>query len=328
MMKEALFYEVVDNKIRCLLCPHRCLIKEDKKGICGRRINKEGKLYSIIYEECSSLAMDPIEKKPLYHFYPGSRILSLGTTGCNFKCPFCQNWHISQGEAPTNKIDSLQIISLAKEEGSIGLAYTYSEPLIWYEFVLETAEQAQKEGLKNVLVTNGYINRKPLLRLLPYLDALSIDLKAFKDSFYKKYCGGSLTPVLKTIETSKRSALVELTTLIIPGLNDSQEEIKALVQWVSSQVGRDTPLHFSKYYPQYKMDIPPTSVETLKKARSIALEKLDYVYIGNIMDIESNTTYCPACKKVIIKRSGYRILEKKISHRRCTYCGFEINVVE
>lgn len=327
-MKEALFYEVVEDKVRCLLCPHGCIIKEGKRGICRGRVNKDNKLYSAIYQECSSVSVDPIEKKPLYHFYPGSMILSLGTVGCSFRCQFCQNWHISQVEAATNKVSSAQVISMAKKENSIGVSYTYSEPLIWYEYVLETAQLAQKENLVNVLVTNGYINKEPLLRLLPYIDGLNIDIKSFTDSFYKKYCGANLEPVLKTVEIAKEYALVELTNLIIPGLNDDLEEIEALVEWICAHIGKDTPLHFSKYYPQYKMSIPSTPVETLYKAYEIALKKLDYVYIGNILDTESNTTYCPSCKKAVIKRYGYCILEKMIKNGECSYCGAKVNVVE
>ncbi|MDI6785983.1 MAG: AmmeMemoRadiSam system radical SAM enzyme [bacterium] len=326
-MKEALFYEVVEDKVKCQLCPHGCLIKENKRGICRGRINKNNKLYSMIYQECSSVSLDPIEKKPLYHFYPGSMILSLGTVGCSFKCQFCQNWHISQTEVTTNKVSSAQVINIAKRENSIGVSYTYSEPLIWYEYVLETAQLAKQEGLANILVTNGYINEEPLLKLLPYIDGLNIDIKSFKDSFYKKYCGASLEPVLKTVKIAKKHALIELTNLVIPGLNDNLEEIEALVEWIYTQVGGDTPLHFSRYYPQYKMNIPPTPIETLKKAYKLALKKLNYVYIGNVVDDESNATYCPNCKKAIIKRSGYHILSIEIKNGICNYCGVKVNVV-
>lgn len=322
-MKEALFYEKMeDNKVKCLLCPKKCIIGVKKTGFCRGRINEGGRLYSKIYEECSSIAMDPIEKKPLYHFYPGSLILSLGTVGCNFACQFCQNWHISQNpNAPTQKLPPQEAVRLAKQEKSIGIAYTYSEPLIWYEYVLDTAKLAKAEGLKNVLVTNGSINTQPLLELLPYIDALNIDIKSFEEAFYTKYSKGELKPVLNTAKISKeKGKLVELTNLIIPTLNDKEQLLYEFVNWVSLELGEDTPTHFSRYYPQYKMNIPPTGITILKKVYEIATHKLKYVYLGNIWDIDTNTTYCPNCKKRIIVREGYTLVEYKIKDGKCEYC--------
>ncbi|MEW6094924.1 MAG: AmmeMemoRadiSam system radical SAM enzyme [bacterium] len=322
-MKEALYYEKLeDKKVKCLLCPKECIIGVKKTGFCRGRVNEEGRLYSKIYEECSSLAMDPIEKKPLYHFYPGSSILSLGTVGCNFACQFCQNWHISQSpDAKTRKISSQEVISLAKEEKSIGIAYTYSEPLIWYEYVLDTAKLAKEQGLKNVLVTNGSINTQPLLELLPFIDALNIDIKSFEQTFYTKYSKADLAPVLNTAKLSReKGKLVEITNLIIPTLNDKEQQLQALVNWVTDELGDDTPTHFSRYYPHYKMNIPPTEVTTLKKAYEIATHKLKYVYLGNIWDIDTNTTYCPKCKKKVIVREGYTLAEYKIKNGKCEYC--------
>jgi len=322
-MKEALYYEKLEaNKVKCQLCPKECVIGVEKTGFCHGRINLHGKLYSKIYEECSSVAMDPIEKKPLYHFYPGSSILSLGTVGCNFACLFCQNWHISQTpNAQTRKITSQEVIKLAKKEKSRGIAYTYSEPLIWYEYVLETSKLAKEQGLTNVLVTNGSIRTQPLLELLPYIDALNIDIKSFEQSFYTKYSKGELAPVLNTAKVAKGNGkIVEVTNLIIPTLNDNEQELQALVNWIADELGEDTPTHFSRYYPQYKMNIPPTEVTTLKKAYDIAVLKLKYVYLGNIWDIDTNTTYCPNCKKKMIVREGYTLTEYQIKNGKCNYC--------
>ena len=282
-MKEALYWEKTDGSVHCLLCPHDCKIVNGVTGICGVRQNLNGKLYSLVYGETTSVSLDPIEKKPLYHYHPGENILSLGTKGCNFKCPFCQNWAISQDlEAQTQKITSRWAVDKAKESKSFGIAYTYNEPFIWYEFVLETANLARSEGLENVLVTNGYVNPKPLEEILPFIDAMNIDLKSIDDEFYRKYCKGSLEPVLYTIKRSAKSCHVELTNLIIPGLNDSEESFMRLVDWIYNNIGSEAPLHFSRYFPCYKLDQPVTPKETLEKAYRIAKKKLKNVYLGNI----------------------------------------------
>ncbi len=287
-MKEALYWEPVDknNKVvHCLLCPHNCRISPDKTGICRVRKNDDGKLYSLIYNEFTSIHLDPIEKKPLYHFYPGSHILSVGTFGCNFRCLHCQNWEISQsnqGDAPTHKITPESAVALAKKDDSIGIAHTYNEPLINYEWVFETAKLIHKENLKNVLVTNGYINEQPWENLLPFVDAANIDVKSFRDEFYKKICSGRLGPVLRSVEIMvKRNKHVEVTYLLIPHQNDSEQEIEDMVDWLSS-VNPEIPLHFSRYFPQYKMDEPETPIATLEKAKKIALKRLKYVYLGNV----------------------------------------------
>ncbi len=247
------------------------------------RRNIGGKLYSLVYGETTSVSLDPVEKKPLYHFHPGENILSLGTKGCNFKCPFCQNWAISQDlEVQTRKITPQWVVDKAGECKSFGIAYTYNEPFIWYEFVLDTAKLAKKNGLENVLVTNGYVNPKPLEEMLPFIGAMNIDLKSIDDEFYRKYCKGSLDPVLYTIKTSVKACHVELTNLVIPGLNDSEEDFKRLVDWIYDNAGADVPLHFSRYFPCYKLDLPITSKETLEKAYKIAKKKLRNVYLGNV----------------------------------------------
>jgi len=282
-VKKALYYEKSGKGVKCLLCPQGCVIGEGKVGFCGVRKNEDGQLDSIIYGQATSVALDPIEKKPLYHFHPGKSILSLGTKGCNLACDFCQNWSISQdADCPTDSVTSEQIIAKAKQLNSIGIAYTYNEPFIWYEFVLDTARMAQGQGLKNVLVTNGFVNQGPLKEMLPFIDAMNIDLKSMDDGFYKKYCKGSVAPVLEAIKLSAKSCHVEITHLIIPTLNDSDEDFKELVDWVCENAGPDTPLHFSRYFPCHKMDIPPTHIDTLHRAEKIAKKKLKNVYLGNV----------------------------------------------
>ena len=282
-MKEALYWEKTDGAVHCLLCPHDCKIVNGVTGICGVRRNIDGKLYSLVYGETTSVSLDPIEKKPLYHYHPGEYILSLGTKGCNFKCPFCQNWAISQNpEAPSEKVTPEWVIKKAKECKSFGIAYTYNEPFIWYEFVLDTAKLAKKEGLENVLVTNGYVNHEPLEEMLPFIGAMNIDLKSIDDEFYRKYCKGSLEPVLYTIKRSCKDCHVELTNLVITGLNDSDDDFSRLVDWIYENVGVDVPLHFSRYFPCYKMEGPATSRETLDRAYMIAKKKLKNVYLGNV----------------------------------------------
>ena len=283
-MHEALYYEKLDSKrVQCHLCPYNCVISDGGRGACGVRINRSGTLYTEVYNKTTGIAFDPIEKKPLYHYHPGESILSIGTKGCNLHCEFCQNWHISQEiDIPTQEITSGQVIEKARSRGSFGIAYTYNEPFIWYEFVFETARLAKKNGLENVLVTNGYVNMDPLEGILPYVDAMNIDLKSFDNDFYSKVCKGSLKPVLDVIKRSHRSCHIELTNLIIPTLNDSEETIGKMVDWICENLGRDVPLHFSRYFPCYRISLPPTPVETLKRAEKIAKAKLKYVYLGNI----------------------------------------------
>lgn len=285
-MKEALYWKSADNNsIICELCPHSCRISEKNTGICRARENVSGTLYSTVYGKVSSIALDPIEKKPLYHFYPGSYILSVGTTGCNFKCSFCQNWSIAHSDSKTMDISPEQLVKKAielKENGNIGLAFTYNEPTTWYEFIIETAAKAREAGLRNVLVTNGFINKEPLTKLLEYIDAMNIDVKAFTEQFYKEVCKGNLSDVKRTVEISANLCHVEVTTLVIPGLNDSVEEMAELAGWLSS-IDKNIPLHLSRYFPNYQMqDRPPTPRETLEKLKSEAQKHLTYVYLGNI----------------------------------------------
>lgn len=282
-MKEALYYEKLDGKrVRCHLCPYECFIPDQSRGACGVRLNKDGTLYTLVYGKTTGISLDPIEKKPLYHYHPGEYILSLGTRGCNLHCEFCQNWHISQEvDGPMDNISSEEIIERAKALHSFGIAYTYNEPFIWYEFVLQTAKLAKANGLENVLVTNGFVNIEPLKEMLPYINAMNIDLKAFDENFYVKICKGRLKPVLDVIKMSAGKCHIELTNLIIPTLNDSEAVIRKMVDWIYENLGPDVPLHISRYFPCYRTTIPPTPIETLKKAQKIAKEKLKYVYLGN-----------------------------------------------
>ncbi|MEK7274311.1 MAG: AmmeMemoRadiSam system radical SAM enzyme [Candidatus Desantisbacteria bacterium] len=330
-MKEARYYTPKENdRVACHICPRECVISEGKAGICCGRVNHRGKLYAKTYGECSSIAMDPIEKKPLYHFYPGSQILSIGTTGCNLKCQFCQNWHISQvshESVSTQGISPEEIVKYAKKYNSIGVAYTYNEPFIWYEYVLDTAKMIKQAGLKNVLVTNGYINEQPLLELLPYIDALNIDIKSIEDSFYQEICGGvRLNPVLNTIKLSKKNGRwVELTNLVIPTLNDSSHQINNLINWILEEIGDSIPLHFSRYSPNYKMNLEPTPISTLERIYNQALQRLKYVYIGNACEINMDNTCCPMCNKIVIQRKGYFVSQYNLKGGQCVWCGAEID---
>ena len=289
MKKEALFYEKLDqNRVHCFLCPHHCRNPPDGRGICGVRKNIGGALYSLNYGEISSIGVDPIEKKPLHRFHPGTLILSLGSVGCNLKCPFCQNHSIARvkpEEIHTYQGDSDEIVAKAvslRSRGNIGIAYTYNEPSIWYEFVYETAEKAKEKDLMNVLVTNGYIEEEPLMRILPYIDAMNIDLKAYNETFYRDLVKGDLEKVKETISRSARRCHVEVTTLIIPGLNDSREEMEDMCGWLAS-LSPELPLHLSRYFPKYEMtDRPPTPLGTLLELKRIAERHLKYVYLGNI----------------------------------------------
>lgn len=322
-MRKAQFYIREGEVIRCRLCPHNCIIGEGNVGICRQRKNRDGVLFAEGYGGISSIALDPIEKKPLYHFYPGQYILSIGGIGCNLKCKFCQNWRIAHSTRPTSHIEPEHIVDKALELGSFGIAYTYNEPLIGYEYVYDTAKLARESGLKNVLVTNGFIDREPLEKLLPYIDAMNIDVKAFNDNFYRDICAGSLNPVREAVEISATLCHVEITTLIIDGLNDSPQEIEDLVSWLAN-IDKEIPFHLSRYYPNYQMDIPVTSRETMLELFKIAREYLSFVYIGNMAEIDNNT-YCLNCKNLLIER-GYRVYTLGIEDGKCKSCGFEMRL--
>ncbi len=331
-MKEASYYVALkDQKVRCELCPHNCIIKEGKLGICGVRKNTSGKLYSLNYGVVTGLGFDPIEKKPLYHYYPGRNILSLGSLGCNMKCFFCQNWQISQvneGDLPRNPTHQPQdIVQMATNRSdNLGVAYTYNEPAIYYEFMLDIARAIKKQGLKNVMVTNGYIHQKPLAELLPYMDAFSVDLKGFTEEFYRKHTASGLQPIVEAIEQISRSgAFMELTNLVIPGLNDQIGKYEEMLSWIRDHIGEKTVLHISRYYPSYKSSIGPTSVSKLKELYTLATQYLDYVYLGNVMLEAGSNTYCDGCGQLLVKRNGYYTRTPGLDESgSCTQCGNKV----
>lgn len=331
IVREVMFYEKKEKDLAaCHVCPKLCSIREGESGFCRVRENHGGTLYAINYGQVTSGGLDPIEKKPLYHFYPGSFILSLGSFGCNLRCGFCQNWTIAHGDPPTREFTPRQVVDMARRETdrsypNIGIAYTYNEPFMWYEFIADTAPLVRKAGLKNVLVTNGYVSETPLRDLLPYIDAMNIDVKGFTKHYYRDNCAGRLEPVLRTVEIAHGRCHVELTTLLVTGLNDSPEEISRLVNWVAS-LDRDIPLHFSRYFPDFEMDLPPTPLETLQRAREIALEKLPYVYIGNAPGLGGSDTLCPDCGEKLISRSGYNTKITGLDGKNCRSCGREIKM--
>lgn len=317
--------------VQCELCPFRCYLPEGSRGICRVRMNVSGKLKTLVYNQPVSVHIDPIEKKPIYHMLPGSRIFSIATVGCNLRCAFCQNWEISQeyperarGEIMTPE----RIVDEAIKSGCNSIAYTYSEPIVFYEYVLDTAKLAKEKGLKNVLVSAGYINIEPLRKLAPYFDVIKIDLKGFSEKFYREVVGGELKFVLETLkELNRMGVFVEVVNLIVPTLNDNMDEIKKMCQWIYQNLGRDTPLFFSRFGPQYRLtNLPPTPIETLEKARDVALKTgLRYVYIGNVAGHPSENTYCPACGKILVRRYGYAILENNIAKDgKCPFCGEKI----
>lgn len=330
-LKEALYWEKTETgRVHCQLCPHECRIAEGQVGLCHVRKNIGGALFSLNYARVSAAHLDPIEKKPLFHFYPGSVILSLGTVGCNLACSFCQNWSISQtGDTTgTRPLSPEQAVQLAQSEaGNLGLAYTYNEPLIWYEYVLETSTLARAAGLKNVLVTNGYVQEAPLRQLLPFIDAMNVDIKSLRERFYRELCRGKPDPPRRTVEIAKeQGCLVEVTNLVIPNWNDSDADLQDLVDWVAS-VDPEIPLHFSRYHPAYLFTEPPTPADTLLRARELAREKLPYVYVGNLWRGEGENTECPNCGKIVIARSGFVVSRVSVTHGACDFCGTALPLV-
>ncbi len=327
-MKEAAHYQRLEGKkVQCNLCPHHCTIADGRRGRRGVRVNREGPLYSEIYEQVTSVALDPIEKKPLYHFHPGTSILSLGTRGCNFACQFCQNWSISQAPAATRAFPPRVAVEAARRERSIGLAYTYNEPLIWFEYVMETARLAHQAGLVNVLVTNGYIEAKPFDELLPLIDGVNMDIKSIRPDFYRDICGGTLEPVLRNAATAAKRTHLEVTNLIIPGHNDSDEELEELATWIARELGPQVPTHLSAYFPRYKLQAPPTPVETLERAHAIFSRHLRYVYLGNVYRGLGVDTRCASCGATLVTRRGYSVRVVGLDGPRCSQCGAENNFV-
>jgi pyruvate formate lyase activating enzyme len=328
MLNEGMYYEGLEGKkVKCQLCPHQCLLKPGQAGICRVRHNEDGTLYAANYGRVSSMNIDPIEKKPLYHFYPGSNILSVGTFGCNLSCPFCQNYSIAHGTPKTYSIEPGDLCRLALEhrESSIGVAFTYNEPLIWYEYVIRAAQKIKEAGLKVVLVSNAFVQPEPLKELLPFVDAVNFDVKAFNNEFYRKTCRGSLDIVKNNVELAVQKIHVEITNLLIPGDNDHPDEIASLAKWIAA-LNRAVPLHFSRYFPAYRFSKQSTAPGILEKARSIALQYLHYVYLGNIAG-QDNNTYCPVCGQLLVRREGYGVVITGIADKKCRNCQMDIDFI-
>jgi len=332
---EALYYEKLDNEnVRCDICHRHCIIPNGKRGICKGRENYHGTLYAVNYGKICSAAIDPIEKKPLFHFHPNSSVFSIATGGCNFKCKHCQNWRISQyapDEIAYTNMHPLEIVNTSLNYNCDGLAYTYTEPTIFYELMHDTIEIARKNGLYNVMITNGYIEKKPLKKL--NIDAMNIDIKG-NSLFYGEVCYAKLEPVLETCITAKKLGIhIEITNLIIPGYNDNIDDIMDIIYFVKDKLGNETPLHFTRFYPSYKLtNIPPTPIETLIMARKLAFDAgLDYVYVGNVMGYDGENTYCPNCGELLIERNGFSVvrfnLDTSSKIPKCPKCNEKINII-
>lgn len=334
-MKEARWYEKLsDNRVRCDLCNHRCVIETGKRGVCGVRENRDGILYSLVYGKVIASHVDPIEKKPLFHFLPGTQSFSIATVGCNFKCTHCQNSDISQmptdnGQIMGQDVKPEEIVKAAERNDCESISYTYTEPTIFMEFAYDTAKIAKENGIKNVFVTNGYMAKEALKDMSLYLDAANVDLKGFTEEHYKKVCGARLKPVLDTLKLMKELGIwVEVTTLVIPTVNDSEKDLRGVAEFILS-LGAETPWHVSRFHPTYKMlDIPSTPVSSVVKARQIGLEVgLRYVYTGNVPGDDGENTYCYNCGKVLIPRYGYNLGKTYIKNSKCEYCGVKIDVI-
>jgi pyruvate formate lyase activating enzyme len=333
-MHEAQYYTKLTNQtVQCDLCPWNCILKPGQTGSCKVRSNENGKLVTHVFNKIAAFGIDPVEKKPLYHFYPGKNILSVGEVGCNLHCSFCQNHNISQCFASEfegfQEITPAQLVAKAlKISRNIGIAYTYNEPFTFYEFMLETAQLAHKSGLKNVAVSNGYINPEPLEKLLPFIDAFNIDLKAFSEEFYKNQTKGKLGPVLECLKIiAKSPAHLEITNLVIPGLNDGETEFEKMVNWITTALGNEVPLHLSRYFPQYKLNLPPTPITKLETLYELAKNHLHHVYLGNVNDEKRSSTYCSQCNKTIILRNHYNISIQNLDGKGCCrFCGNASNI--
>ena len=323
-MHEASYYRAESaEQLACLLCPQGCILGQGKAGFCKIRVNQDGKLITNNFAMVSSISLDPIEKKPLYHFYPGQPILSVGTIGCSLGCEFCQNWQISRENALCKKVSPEELATLTlqthQSHGNIGLAYTYSEPGVWFEFLKETMPLIHEYRLKNVLVTNAFLNPDPWQELLRWTDAANIDLKGFDEGYYNKFCHGKLQPVLDNIQAAVGRIHLELTTLLIPGANDAPEQIDAMARWIA-ELDPNIPLHLSRYFPNYKMTIPQTPETTMIRAAEIASKYLKFVYLGNVAG--SSDTVCPDCGTLLIARNGYHT--QVIASGECPKCGRDL----
>jgi pyruvate formate lyase activating enzyme len=333
-MKEAMWYKKLsDERVRCDLCNHRCVINDGKRGICGVRENNDGTLYSLVYGKVIASHVDPIEKKPLFNFFPGTYSFSIATVGCNFKCTHCQNSEISQMPADHARImgqdiSAEQIVQMAEKNNCKSISYTYTEPTVFMEYAIDVAKIAKDNGLKNVFVTNGYMTEDVLRDVYPYMDAANVDLKGFTEEHYHSVCGARLKPVTDTIKLMKQLGVwVEVTTLVIPTVNDSEDELKKLAEFIFS-VGPEVPWHVSRFHPTYKMNnLPPTPIKTVIKARQIGLEAgLRYVYTGNIPGDDGENTFCYNCGKTLIERYGYKIGSVNVKNSKCSFCDADVDI--
>lgn len=324
------FTSLGGGKIQCELCPRQCHISKKKRGFCRVRENRNGKLYSLVYGNPSIIYLDRIEREPFFHVLPGTNSLTISTAGCNFRCKFCENWEISQAfpeDVYSHEFPPQLVVKKAKQMGARSIAYTYAEPTIFYEYMLDVAYHAKKSGLLNVIHSNGFINPKPLKEMCKFLDAAHINLKGFTKTCYRDLSEGERGPVLKSLKLLKQENIhIEVSSLIIPTKNDDMSIVREMSHWVKSELGADTPIHLSRFYPLYKLKrLPPTPVSTLENARNVALATgLEYVYIGRVPGHEAWNTFCPNCKKVVIKRTGYMITEMHLNKERCEYCGKDI----
>lgn len=350
-MKKATLYEKLkNNRVKCTACAHYCHIMPGRAGICGVRVNKEGNLYLIVYGKAAAVHIDPIEKKPLFHFLPGTEIFSIGTVGCNFACDFCQNWDLSQASKavqkkvkdPQEKILKLgklveygqdlppdKIVRYCLENHIPSIAYTYNEPVIFFEYIYDTAKLAHEKGIKNVFVSNGYESKEAMEKIRPFLDAMNIDLKSFNEKFYQKTCKAHLGPVLENIKRAYEMKIwVEVTTLLIPDENDSAAELRSIAKFLAG-ISNEIPWHITAFHPDYKMgDKPPTSQESLERAYQIGKKAgLKYIYTGNVFDLEHQSTHCPHCGKLLIGRDWHAITESNISSGKCPDCRTKIEGV-
>ncbi len=331
-LKEAMFYTALENnRVLCQLCPHQCVLADRESGLCRVRSNISGKLYSMVYGKPCTYDIGPIEKAPLYHFIPGHRRLCIATVGCNLRCKYCHNWHISQtgpGRVREYEMTPGQMVSEAFRRGVRSISFTYTEPTVFYEYMYDISRMAQREGLKVSIVSNGYINPAPFRKLLTYLDAVKIDLKAFDDEFYRDVTSARLKPVLRTLKVLKEENIFfEIVNLVVPTLNDDPDEVKRMCDWIVHELGEHVPVHFSRFVPTYRLaNLSSTPVRTLERAVDIAHNSgLQYVYIGNVPGHKYNSTYCPGCDKRLIHRSHFSVLSNHIAQAKCNHCGYEIH---
>lgn len=330
-MKEAMFYNTLGgNAVQCRICPKGCTVRSGERGFCRSRENRGGKYYTLIYGSAAAVNIDPVEKKPLFHFMPGARTFSFGTAGCNFHCKHCQNWELAQArpeDVHSRHLPPARIVSESRRLQCPIIAYTYTEPVAFYEYMHDTAMEGHKAGLRSVMISNGYINREPMTQLLRHLDAVKVDWKGITEEFYREYCEGTLQPVLNTMGRVKEvGKWLEVVYLVIPGVNDSPGHIRSMARWVKRHLGADTPVHFSRFMPHYQLrNLPPTPTATLERCHDVArAQELNFVYLGNLPGHRYESTYCPGCNGVVIRRWGFEVRENRLKDGKCPSCGREI----